>query len=88
MKNNYPNPFNPNTTLNFSLKQAGDVTLEIYNILGQKINTLVEGNLDAGHHSVVWNGKNDAGINVSSGVYFYKLTAANYSKSRQMTLIK
>ncbi|MCP4581083.1 MAG: T9SS type A sorting domain-containing protein [candidate division Zixibacteria bacterium] len=86
--NNYPNPFNPTTTLNFSLKQAGGITLEIYNVMGQKINTLVDGQLDAGHHSVVWDGKNDAGVNVSSGVYFYKLTTDDYSSSRQMTLIK
>jgi hypothetical protein len=88
LADNYPNPFNATTKLNFSLKQAGDITLEIYNVLGQKINTLVDGKMDAGHHSIVWDGKNDAGDIVSSGVYFYKLTTDDYTSSRQMTLLK
>jgi hypothetical protein len=71
---NYPNPFNPTTTISFSVTQTSSfVTLDIFNIKGQKVNTLINEALPAGKHSVVWDGKDEKGKNVSSGVYFYKL---------------
>jgi hypothetical protein len=80
---NYPNPFNPATMIQFSLKGAGIVHLEVFNVLGQSVATLIDGLMEAGHHSVVWNG-NDA----SSGIYFYKLTTDDTVSTKKMTLIK
>jgi len=88
LKGNYPNPFNPSTAVNFSISAASDVTLEIFNVMGQKVKTLVKGSLDAGEHSVEWNGRDDSGNGVSSGVYFYKLTAGDYSKTSKMLMLK
>jgi hypothetical protein len=86
---NYPNPFNPETTISFSVAQASSfVTLDIFNIKGQKVKQLVSNQLSAGEHSVVWNGKDEKGKNVSSGVYFYQLNTGNYEKTKKMILIK
>ncbi len=74
LKQNYPNPFNPTTTISFSVTQNSDfVTLEIYNIKGQKVKTLVDRSFEKGNHSVTWNGTNENNQPVSSGIYFYKL---------------
>jgi hypothetical protein len=88
LNGNYPNPFNPETTISYSVEKAGKVTLEVYNILGQKVRTLVNDTKDAGSHNVVWNGKDQAGNNVSSGVYFYRMKNGNYSKTNKMILMK
>jgi len=85
---NYPNPFNPTTTINYSLKENSKVSLNIYNIKGQKVKQLVRNQLSAGQHSVVWNGKDDNGKSVSSGIYFYKLKAGNFEKTKKMILMK
>ena len=86
---NYPNPFNPETTINFALKEAGSVSIEVYNIRGEKVQTLVDGYLEAAYHSVVWNGKDSAGKNVSSGIYFYKMKAGGrYTLIKKMILMK
>ncbi|MCK4654336.1 MAG: T9SS type A sorting domain-containing protein [Candidatus Cloacimonetes bacterium] len=86
---NYPNPFNPSTTISFSVSQTSSfVTLDIFNIKGQKVKTLINEALSAGQHSVVWNGKDEKGKNVSSGVYFYKLNTGNYEKTKKMILLK
>ncbi len=85
---NYPNPFNPETTISYSVEKAGKVTLEIYNILGQKVKTLVNDTKDAGSHNVVWNGKDQSGNKVSSGVYFYRMKNGTYSKTNKMILMK
>jgi hypothetical protein len=85
---NYPNPFNPETTISYEVKNSGPVTVDIYNILGKKVRTLVNENVTAGTHSVVWNGTDDNHDNVSSGVYFYKLTSGDYSATRKMILMK
>lgn len=85
---NFPNPFNPTTTIAFSLKQAGNVQLEIYNIKGQKVRTLLNGDLPADHHQVVWNGKDDNGKASSSGIYFYRMKTATYSSTQKMILMK
>jgi hypothetical protein len=71
--NNYPNPFNPTTSIEFSLPQDSKVGIEIYNVKGQKVNELVKGYLTKGKHSIKWNGNDKSGKHVGSGVYYYKL---------------
>ena len=85
---NYPNPFNPQTQFEFSLPQAADVKVEILNVLGQEVTTLVDGRLSAGSYIVTWDGKDDAGRQVSSGVYMYRLTANENVRSRKMLLLR
>jgi hypothetical protein len=84
----YPNPFNPSTTINFSVQKECYVELSIYNIKGQKVKNLVNSDLEAGNHSVIWLGSDETGKSVSSGVYFYKLKAGDFQKVRKMILIK
>ncbi|MCW8817705.1 MAG: T9SS type A sorting domain-containing protein, partial [Ignavibacteriaceae bacterium] len=93
LKQNYPNPFNPSTTINFSLPAESDVKLVIYNMLGQEITTLVNEQIPAGNHSVIWNANNSGGTQLTSGIYFYKLTASGTNGSKfqdvkKMILIK
>ncbi|MFO7895610.1 MAG: C25 family cysteine peptidase, partial [Candidatus Cloacimonadales bacterium] len=88
LQGNYPNPFNPTTNISFSLHQASKVSLEIYNIKGQKVKNLVEREFAAGRHSVVWNGKDNNGRSVASGVYFYRMRAESFSALQKMMLIK
>ncbi len=77
LSQNYPNPFNPETTINYNLINSGNVEIEIFNIKGQVVSTLVNQNKEAGYHSVVWNGKDSSGNLVSSGLYLYKLIVDN-----------
>lgn len=88
LHNNYPNPFNPSTTIKFEMADFTDVTIEIYDILGNKINTLFKGKKAAGSHEIVWNGKNSAGVAVSSGLYFYKMKTKSFTKTKKMMLLK
>jgi len=89
LSQNYPNPFNPTTTIQFALPKVSPVTLDIYNILGMKIRTLMSGqSMSAAFHSVVWDGKDDAGVNVPSGMYIYRIHADNFQASKKMTLMK
>ena len=85
---NYPNPFNPDTRIGFSLAQASDVTLEVLDILGRRVNTLAEGGFAAGDHEVTWDGRNSRGEAVASGVYFYRLQTDDGSLTRKMMLMK
>jgi len=85
---NYPNPFNPTTTIEFSLPTAGQVELSIYNVTGQKVITLIDQVYSAGEYQVVWNGKDARGNSVTSGVYFYKLSTGQYSKTKKMIMVK
>lgn len=86
---NYPNPFNPTTTISFSVTQTSPfVTLEIFNLKGQKVKQLVNETLPAGSHSVIWNGTNDSGKSVTSGIYFYKMKTGSYTYTRKMILMK
>ena len=85
---NFPNPFNPVTTIKFDLPGSGDVVLKIYNILGQEVKTLVNKRMDSGFHSIIWNGTNDTGIKVASGMYLYRLRAGDYVKTRKMIFLK
>lgn len=85
---NYPNPFNPSTTLAFYLPKTGEASLEIYNLKGQKVKTLLKGMITAGKHSLVWNGKDESGQAVASGVYFGILKSDEERKSTKMILAK
>ena len=85
---NYPNPFNPTTALRFDLPEVSDVTLTIYNMLGQKVRTFNYQNTSAGYHSVKWNATNDLGEQVGAGVYLYQLQTKDFVKTRKMVLLK
>lgn len=88
LEQNYPNPFNPDTTIRFSLMTGSDVTLEVYNLRGQLVKKLINDYINSGTQSVIWHGEDYNGLSVSSGVYFYKLKAGTYTKTRKMILIK
>lgn len=88
LNGNYPNPFNPETKISFSLHQEQKVSIEIYNIKGQKVKTLVNGVLPAKNHTVVWRGENQQGQSVASGVYFYKMKTDNYTSVKRMLMLK
>ena len=83
LSQNYPNPFNPTTTIRFNLPAASRVDLSIYNVLGQKVATLVDGRLDAGPKDVEWDASN-----YSSGVYFYRITTDSNVETQKMVLLK
>ncbi len=85
---NYPNPFNPSTTINFQLPEAVDVKLVVYNVLGQKVRTLVNKSMQPGHYKTTWNGLNDAGMQAASGIYIYRFEAGNFNKVQKMILLK
>ena len=85
---NYPNPFNPETVIAYQLPEGTEVEISIYNILGQKVKTLVNGRIDAGYHKVIWNGKDADGNDVSSGIYFYKINTDKFSETKKMLLMK
>jgi flagellar hook assembly protein FlgD len=88
LKGNYPNPFNPETLISFDIKVKTPVRIEIYNTKGQLVRTLVNDWTDKGHHQVVWNGKDDYGHSVASGVYQYRMQAGEYIANRRMMLLK
>jgi len=85
---NYPNPFNPTTTIVFEMAGEGQVSIDVFNIKGQKIRTLVNGVRGAGNHTVVWDGNDAGGRAMSSGVYFYRMTSGGYAKTRKMLMLK
>jgi hypothetical protein len=85
---NFPNPFNPTTTIAFSLAGNSHVRLAIYDVRGARVRTLIDGPRVAGSYRVLWDGKNDGGLDVSSGVYFYRLTAGGFQSTRKMVLLK
>jgi len=85
----YPNPFNPVTKIAYSVKEAGPVTIEIYNVAGKVVRTLLDTEVEAGAQGfVVWNGANDGGERCASGVYFYRINAAGFSESRKRIMLK
>ena len=88
LNSNYPNPFNPETTISFSLQQAGPVTIEIFNIRGQKVTTLVDAHLDAGEHRIVWDSRSDRNRESGSGIYFYRMQSGEYTATKKMILMK
>jgi hypothetical protein len=88
LSQNYPNPFNPSTRISFDLVNPGQTTLIVYNLLGQKITTLINHRMDVGHHSLEWNGLDFSGQPVSSGVYFYELRSEKYIARKKMLLLR
>ncbi len=89
LEQNFPNPFNPSTTINFSLPEANEVTLAIYTTTGQLVRTLVRGQVSAGNHSVSWNALDDSGARVASGVYLYTLkTSSGVLQKKKLILMK
>jgi len=85
---NYPNPFNPSTVIGFQLPAASEVSLAIYSSTGQLVRQLARGTFASGRHQVAWDGKNDRGQRVASGIYFYQLTAENFRSIKRMMLLK
>jgi hypothetical protein len=85
---NYPNPFNPETTIKLDLPESGKITLKVFNTKGQLVKTLIDNFKTAGISTVIWNGTDNAGIQVSSGIYFYKLEALGYTEVKKMILMK
>ncbi|HQM37053.1 MAG TPA: putative Ig domain-containing protein, partial [Candidatus Marinimicrobia bacterium] len=88
LSQNYPNPFNPTTNITFGLPKESNVTIDVYNLMGQKVATLVNERINAGYHTVNWNGRDASGNRVTSGVYIYKITAGDFAKSKKMLLVK
>jgi hypothetical protein len=88
LEQNFPNPFNPTTTLRFDLPEVSSITLTIYNMLGQKVRTFNMQSTPAGYHSVTWDATNDLGEQVGAGVYLYQLRAKQFVKTRKMVLLK
>jgi len=88
LSQNYPNPFNPKTRVEYSLERKGNVNISVFNILGQKVKTLVDAEMDAGEYSVDWESDDENGNEVASGIYFYKLTTSNYVETRKMVLMR
>ncbi|MGK9368670.1 FlgD immunoglobulin-like domain containing protein [Melioribacter sp. Ez-97] len=85
---NYPNPFNPTTNIKYGIPQDAKVSLVIYNMLGQVVKTLVDQEQEAGYYTVRWDGTNDFGSRVSSGIYIYRITAGKYTSTMKMNLLK
>jgi hypothetical protein len=85
---NYPNPFNPSTTIGFSIKDSGHVLLAVYSVSGERIRTLADEAMKAGAYSREWNGRNDRGQAVASGVYFYQITTPSFTSTRKLVLLK
>jgi hypothetical protein len=88
LSQNYPNPFNPKTLIKFTLPKDSWVKMEVYNILGQKVKTLVDERLTAGVKEVEWDSKGDNGLEVASGIYFYRIKADDFSDIKKMVMMK
>lgn len=88
LSQNYPNPFNANTQISFALPQSGKTKLEVFNILGQKVNTLVDEYMTAGFKIVNWDGRDNRGMEVPSGIYFYRLRSEKFLQTKKMLMIQ
>jgi len=88
LQQNYPNPFNPETAISYQLPEACHVTLKIFNLLGQQIKTLVDHDAPAGSHTIRWDGKDENGHNLASGIYIYRLEAGPYVASKKLALVR
>ncbi|MBN1948580.1 MAG: T9SS type A sorting domain-containing protein, partial [Candidatus Cloacimonetes bacterium] len=88
LSGNYPNPFNPSTAIRFSLSEAAHTRLIIYNLKGETVKVLHDGELPAAHHQIIWDGRDAAGRAVASGVYLYQLNSGSYNDTRKMILMK
>lgn len=88
LNQNWPNPFNPSTDISFDVPVNTHVQLNIFNVLGQQVRSLVDRDMPAGTHTVVWDGRNDDGGSVSSGVYFYRIQARDFTATKKMMMLK
>lgn len=84
----YPNPFNPSTTLEYTIPEAADVLINVYNVGGERVTTLVEGYQQTGQYSIQWDGKAESGNTVSNGMYFIKMMAGDFQQTRQVMFLK
>jgi hypothetical protein len=85
---NYPNPFNPTTTIELSLPRSGHVEVEVFNILGRRVSRLIDRELPAGTHRIIFDGRGDDGSALATGVYFYRITSGDFRDSKKMLLVK
>lgn len=88
LRQNYPNPFNPATVIEYALPKSAHVTIEIYNLLGQKVNVLVDEEQKVGRYRVDWDGKDKDGGELASGIYFYRIQAGDFVKCKKMIMLK
>jgi flagellar hook assembly protein FlgD len=85
---NYTNPFNPSTSITFSIPEFSIVSIGIYNVNGQKVKSLLQGSMSPGYHQISWYGDDESGITVSNGIYFYIMETSNFVEKRKMLFIK
>ena len=88
LKQNYPNPFNPSTTIEYCLAERCHVSISVYNVLGERVTTLVDKAVSAGRYTAMWDGRDSRGRLVSSGLYFCRLRAADLTETRKMLLLR
>ena len=88
LSGNYPNPFNPSTQINYGVEFAGDVSIVVYDMMGREVKTLVSQYATPGNYSVVWDSKNNQGLDVSAGIYMYKMVSGDFVKVNKMMLVK
>jgi hypothetical protein len=88
LSQNYPNPFNPTTTIDYAVSKQSFVTIKVYNLLGQEVRTLISGDEGVGVYKANWDGKDNSGVDVPSGVYLYKMTAGSFTDVKRMMLLK
>jgi Flagellar hook capping protein len=88
LSQNYPNPFNPTTRIDYSVVSDGHVTLNVYDITGRLVSTLVDGYIESGYHSAIWSGMDNNGVQLSSGVYLYSLQSEGSNMTRKMIYMK
>ncbi|HEX7402330.1 MAG TPA: T9SS type A sorting domain-containing protein [candidate division Zixibacteria bacterium] len=88
LRQNYPNPFNPTTVIEYALPKPSQVKIQIYNILGRRVRNLIDQRQEPGYQTIHWDGKDDSGNEVSSGIYFYRIVAGDFVKCKKMTLLK
>ncbi len=85
---NYPNPFNPTTAIQFTVPTTGPISLSVFNILGQNVRSLIDGDMETGRHNIIWDGRDNEGRQVASGIYFYRLESSVFNESKKMILLK
>jgi len=88
LSQNYPNPFNPSTTISFQIPKASHVKIDVFNLLGERVNTLVDENLNAGRYSTIWKGNSDDGTLAASGIYFYRIQSAEFTDTKKMIYLR
>src|SRR5690606_38748107 len=88
LEGNYPNPFNPSTQVRFAVPEAAHVRIEVFNVLGQRVQVLVDQVVEPGHHTVTWDARGSMGEVVPSGVYLYRMEAGGFTETRRMVLLK